>query len=284
MRGIRDEILVPLYPCFEQVKFRPLGKKFPTCAQGKKRGVLQHCLPSPLHRTASLWPVELPLSRQGENHLPPPSTSCPSLSLSNFSHAHLYYSGGHPLVCRFRIMAISAKESGGLDLSFVTVPPDDLVCSICLSVHLEPVLTSCCGNHFCFSCVEQVRVEQRPCPLCGASHFTTMLDKYFVRKVNELEVRCKHAENGCLWLGCVSELQRHLDSSTGDCMSFHVECPYVCGTLLVSAELEKHQKVCSKRPYVCKFCEYKGVYEDMSSKHWKMCEKYPLPCPNHCTW
>lgn len=175
--------------------------------------------------------------------------------------------------------AAAPKETGGWDLSFVSAPPEDLVCSICLSVHREPVLTSCCGNHFCFSCVEQVRLEQRPCPLCGALHFTTMLDKYFVRKVNELEVRCKFSKSGCSWCGSVSELQRHLE---GDCKFIRIECPYFCGTLLVSSELEQHQRVCQRRPYVCKFCDYKGVYEDMSSKHWKVCEKYPLPCPSQC--
>lgn len=180
------------------------------------------------------------------------------------------------------VTGVDSEESGGLDLSFVQAPPDDLICSICLSVHRKPVLTSCCGNHFCFSCVEQVRSDQRPCPLCGAEHFTTMLDKYFVRKVNELEVACKHKERGCPWQGCVAALERHLDTHNGDCKYMRIKCPYFCGAVLVHCELTDHQKVCNKRPYMCKFCEYKGVYEDMSAKHWKMCEKYPLPCPNQC--
>lgn len=176
----------------------------------------------------------------------------------------------------------SKAESGGLDLSFVNDPPDDLVCSICLSVHREPVLTSCCGSHFCFSCVDQVRLKQRPCPLCGVQHFTIMLDKYFVRKVNELKVECKHKERGCLWQGSVNALERHLDPHSGACKFIRIECPYFCGTLLVVSELDRHQKVCQKRPYSCKFCGYEGIYEDMSAKHWKVCEKYPLPCPSNC--
>lgn len=174
------------------------------------------------------------------------------------------------------------SESGGLDLSFIKAPPDDLVCSICLSVHRDPVLTSCCGNHFCFSCVEQVRLEQRPCPLCGVQPFTTMLDKYFVRKVKELEVACKHKGRGCSWQGSVGALEKHLDPKNGDCKYMRIECPYFCGTYLIYSELDGHRKICCKRPYTCKFCEYKGVYEDMSAKHWKVCDKYPLPCPNNC--
>lgn len=169
-----------------------------------------------------------------------------------------------------------------MDLNFVHTPPDDLICSICLLVHRDPVLTSCCGNHFCKSCVEQVRSEQRPCPLCGVQPFTTMLDKYFVRKVNELEVVCHHKERGCSWTGSVSALNRHLDPKKGDCQYLKMECPYFCGAIINCSELKSHQNVCGRRPYACKFCGYEGVYEDMSSKHWKMCEKYPLPCPNDC--
>ena len=173
-------------------------------------------------------------------------------------------------------------ESGGLDLSFVKPPPDDLVCSICLSVHREPVLTSCCGNHFCFSCVEQVRLERRPCPLCNAPVFTTMLDKYFVRKVNELEVACRYKDRGCGWQGSISALEKHANPKIGDCEFMHVECPHLCGTVLPYLDLDGHQKVCPRRPYACKFCGYEGVYEDMSAKHWRVCEKYPLPCPSKC--
>lgn len=173
-------------------------------------------------------------------------------------------------------------ESGGLDLTFTQPPPQDLVCPICLFVHREPVLTSCCGNHFCQGCVEQVRVEQRPCPLCGAGSFATMLDKYLVRKVNELEVACSHREMGCQWRGSVSDFQKHLDPKSGGCKYVEVECPYLCGAVVASPDLEKHQRGCERRPYTCKFCGYEGPYGDMSTKHWRMCEKYPLPCPNGC--
>lgn len=177
-----------------------------------------------------------------------------------------------------------SADSGGLDLAFTQPPPEDLICSICLFVHREPVLTSCCGNHFCLSCVEQVRREGRPCPLCGAEakQFTTMLDKYFVRKVNELEVACKYKERGCKWKGSVGSLEKHVDQKEGSCKFMHVECPYLCGTVLPHSDLERHQKSCSRRPYACKFCGYEGVFEDMSAKHWRVCDRYPLPCPSKC--
>lgn len=170
----------------------------------------------------------------------------------------------------------------GMDLSFVEPPPEDLTCPICLYVHHEPVLTSCCGNHFCLSCVEQVRHEQRPCPLCNAQAFTTMLDKYFVRKVNELQVWCQHKKIGCSWHGSVFNLGRHLDSTSGDCKFMQIDCPYFCGVSLNFSQLEDHKKSCPQRPYTCKFCGYNGTYEGMHAKHWSVCDKYPLPCPNNC--
>ncbi len=175
-----------------------------------------------------------------------------------------------------------AQESGGLDYGFVDPPPDDLQCSICLLVLSDPQLTSCCGNHFCRACVKQVEHEGRPCPLCSAPSFSTMLDKYFLRKVNELRVECPQKKGGCPWVGHLGSMERHLDAKTGDCKFMIVECPYLCGTRFHHCELASHQTLCPRRPHVCKFCDYKGVYEDMSAKHWKVCDKYPLPCPNHC--
>lgn len=170
----------------------------------------------------------------------------------------------------------------GMDLSFVDHPPEDLTCPICLHVHREPVLTSCCGNHFCLSCVEQVRHEQRPCPLCNAKNFTTMLDKYFARKVNELQVWCQHRKMGCPWQGSVSDLERHLDCTSGNCEFMRIDCPYFCGDSLNFYELESHKKLCPHRPYLCKFCGYNGTYEGMCTKHWSVCDKYPVPCTNNC--
>ena len=177
---------------------------------------------------------------------------------------------------------MAMSDSGGYDLPFVTKPHDDLVCSICLLVHKNPTLTSCCGNHFCHFCIKQVESENRPCPLCNTVSFTTMIDKYFGRKVNELSVTCPQKTKGCLWSGSLGSLEKHTHPKTGNCKFMITECPYFCGEHFHRDKLERHQKCCPRRPYVCKYCDYHGVFEDMSAKHWKICEKYPLPCPNSC--
>ncbi len=170
--------------------------------------------------------------------------------------------------------------SGGYDYSFVGSPDKDLICSVCLLVQKEPVLTSCCGNHFCFTCIENVRSQNMPCPLCNAQNFSTMIDKYFVRKTRELNVRCP--QKGCLWEGTLGSLEQHIDLENGDCKFLIAACPNACGKRIPTMQLVDHCKVCPKRDYVCKFCGYKGIYEEMSSIHWGVCENYPLPCPNKC--
>ena len=177
-------------------------------------------------------------------------------------------------------MSQSRSESGGYDYSFVGTPDDDLVCSICLLVQREPALTSCCGNHFCHSCIDSVRAQLQPCPLCNAHKFSTMIDKYFERKVKELVVRCP--QKGCDWEGSLSVLDTHRDIDRGSCRFLFIGCPNLCGEKVPTAGLEEHNKVCPRRQHTCKFCGYRGVYEEMSTKHWTVCDNYPLPCPNKC--
>jgi len=168
------------------------------------------------------------------------------------------------------------------DLPFFERPSEDLTCPICLNVYQDPVLTSCCGNHFCQSCMKEIELEERPCPLCNVEKFTTMLDKHFDRKVNELQVWCTNKEVGCTWHGTVYQLRRHLDPSTGSCKFSQIPCPNFCGAYIKMSEIESHKKICPQRPYTCKFCGYKGTYEGMRSNHWSVCMKYPVPCPNNC--
>lgn len=168
------------------------------------------------------------------------------------------------------------------ELSFLERPPEEATCPICLQVYEDPVLTSCCGNHFCLTCMKELKLEQRPCPLCNIQEFTTMLDKHFGRQVNELLVWCTNKEIGCPWQGPVYQLRRHLDPSSGSCQFMRVSCPYLCGESYKATEMEGHKKVCPQRPYFCKYCGCKGTFEGMRMKHWSVCEKYPVPCPNNC--
>lgn len=110
-----------------------------------------------------------------------------------------------------------------------------------------------------------------------------MVNRIQERKVSALTLRCPQFENGCPWTGVLSSLPDHMDPSKGDCQYVLVFCPYNCGEEIALSSLENHKtNHCSRRPYACKFCSYKGIYEDLPNRHWTVCEGYPVPCPNEC--
>ena len=63
-------------------------------------------------------------------------------------------------------------SSGGYDFDFVEQPPDKLTCSKCQLLLRDPQLTSCCGHHFCQTCITRILVEWSPCPLCKEGSFS----------------------------------------------------------------------------------------------------------------
>ena len=87
--------------------------------------------------------------------------------------------------------------------------------------------------------------------MCNAEQWSAMLDKYHLRKVHEVRVRCWHKDFGCDWVGEVNELKQHDDS-------------------------------CVNQPWECEYCGLKCTYEEGEGKHWPTCLKFPEPCPNMC--
>ena len=140
------------------------------------------------------------------------------------------------------------------DYEFVIPPPKSLECSICLLTLRDPHVISCCGNEFCQVCIERVKKDGKPCPLCNEQNFTTLLHKKLVREVNALVIRCPQKELGCEWEGELGQLQRHLNpgagvSSAEGCEFFMVECAYRCGAQLQRRLIQEHEmEACPKQP------------------------------------
>ena len=152
------------------------------------------------------------------------------------------------------IMASMEPSKGGYDYEFVTPPSKSLECSICLQTLRDPHVISCCGNEFCQVCIERVKRDGKPCPLCNEQNFSTMLHKKLVREVNALVIRCPQKERGCEWEGELGQLQRHLNpgagvSSTQGCEFLMVECAYRCGAQLQRRLIQEHEmEACPKQP------------------------------------
>lgn len=177
-----------------------------------------------------------------------------------------------------------ASDQDGFDYDFVEPPDEEYKCPICLLVLRDPHQTECCGNHFCQRCIRK-QLDTSPsmvCPMCRVSNFTTVLDKFFLRKVHSLKLRCPELSNGCPWVGELGDVKRHLDPVSGQCSAVF-PCKYDCGQRLLAANLTAHFAECDHRPYRCDYClDFSGTYAEVVRDHVPVCPRYPVPCPNGC--
>ena len=126
------------------------------------------------------------------------------------------------IVHAFLYRQISIESSEGRDTSqttlaehgflFVEQLSKNLFCPVTHDLLLQPHLTACCGNHLSQEAAIRIQEEGGACPLCIESHLSTVLNKHFLRQVNELCVFCHHKERGCKWQGELSSLDHHLKS------------------------------------------------------------------------
>lgn len=77
---------------------------------------------------------------------------------------------------------VPEDQFGGYEQDFIGVVPDRYICNtVCIKVLCDPHLTSCCGQHFCESCLNNWFTKHRKpsCPYCRAegSDFNHFLDK-----------------------------------------------------------------------------------------------------------
>ena len=141
-------------------------------------------------------------------------------------------------------------DAGGFNYTFLKPPPKRLECPLCLLVLREPNVTDCCGNHFCRSCIQQIKLSKRPCPLCQGASFNLMLHKGVMREVNALEIKCPNGGAGCPWEGELGKVNNHLNGDRiSGCGFVEVECAFQCGRTLQRRLLQEHlNDVCPKRP------------------------------------
>ena len=169
---------------------------------------------------------------------------------------------------------------------FVEQTSKDLDCPICFQVLWNPFLTACCGNHLCEVCVKATKEKSNQCPFCNEEPISGIIDKKLQRKINELQVYCLHKKHGCLWVGELGKLAKHLeeDKTDGECKFVLLSCSLSCGKQIIRCELEEHlAEECPRRAYKCEYCGFSSTYEDVTTKHYSDCPSYPVVCPNSCS-
>ena len=186
---------------------------------------------------------------------------------------------------------------GGYECIFVEEPPKHLQtdCSVCLSVLKEPHLIDCdCGSSFCRTCIQPIKSEGKPCPLCNGPFTTSIPDRRLNRTLNSLQVYCSYKELGCEWVGELGKLTQHisldLPGSTSNavlaediCRFVPIDCTH-CQEKFQRRFIEEHKTVlCPKRPFCCDICsDFKSTFEEVSISHKPVCPSRLVPCSNKC--
>ena len=186
-----------------------------------------------------------------------------------------------------------SRNRGGYDCEFVTPLPEafQAECPICLSILREPCLISCpCGQKICRECVEWIKNDKKPCPLCNKTDFTFLRDHGLERQLKARDVFCSKKKLGCQWKGKLGVFEQHLNENpspeeqlTG-CGFVEVECKHDCWEWYERHFIDTHQnEECPQRPYSCEYCkEYDSTFEDVTESHFDKCGKYPVTCPKKC--
>ena len=164
-------------------------------------------------------------------------------------------------------------------------------CSICLCVLDDPHMIDCkCGASFCQPCIQPTLKEKKPCPLCNSPFTVLFQARQLQRTLNSLQVYCSFKEAGCEWVGELGALSEHLNDNiesncykSSGCPFLQLKCCY-CNDEFQRQHMFGHETdECLKRPYICDMCtEYESTFEDVTTKHIKMCPCGLITCPNNC--
>ena len=185
----------------------------------------------------------------------------------------------------------SYSHRDGFEISFVEQPPKELPlkCSICLELLTDPCILDCdCGNNFCKVCIEKVKKNHYPCPLCQQQFTTILPNKQLQRTLNGLMIHCPHRADGCSWMDELSKLKQHLNRMPSSetrlegCGHTDVLCQY-CKKFIPRKDIPTHEtEMCPKKPYICQYCGHSSVLDDIRENHWLVCPQFLVPCPYEC--
>ena len=163
----------------------------------------------------------------------------------------------------------------------------DYQCPICTEPLTEPYLTIECGHHLCQQCRDRLlSIGKTKCPTCREPDVLTnaVLDKNVQRKVKSLKIRCSYKER-CEWVGELRDLHDHLDPAKGNCVIARpFSCRFCSSRYGRRSEMREHsRRHCHKRMISCKNCDYYNTFTIVTEKHYPICPRSPIDCPNqHC--
>ncbi len=165
---------------------------------------------------------------------------------------------------------------------FVKELADKYKCSICTNLLDTPVLTECCGQHFCKACLEKWITKKKATifPQCRAENFNKIVSQPIIREIKQLGVYCTNRDNGCKVLISYGDFPKHVN----ECTFGYVKCTNNCDTArLLRKDLEHHCKQeCPNRIVHCELCNEEGKHCRIVGRHKRTCPNVIVACPNKC--
>ena len=168
---------------------------------------------------------------------------------------------------------------------FIDPVANEYYCLKCKLVARRLAITSCCGESFCLACITETLYQELACPnpKCKEEGFSTLEQAKHQQKINNLQVYCSLKGRGCGWSGLLEQLDTHLDPEQDDCQYVDTKCPLNCQQTIPKNKVEQHMaEECAKRDFVCKHCNFKATYEEVTYKHLPECKYVPLQCKKRC--
>ncbi|KAG8628582.1 hypothetical protein KVT40_004455 [Elsinoe batatas] len=195
-------------------------------------------------------------------------------------------------------------------LDYVSEYDNNLMCPICHSPFVDPVVLQECDHCFCRDCLRQTWSisEYQPglpkgnCPTCR-TRCKLMgrgpVSRILVNILDDLVVRCPKHEEGCTSEIKRSEVQNHVNNycaytwvecpgqecelplrrkDAGECMHFGVTC-IDCRQTTHMANLETHwNSECPDRKVSCDLCNSMVFYREISLHARESCPAITIPC------
>ncbi|XP_054163664.1 E3 ubiquitin-protein ligase NRDP1-like [Oppia nitens] len=140
-----------------------------------------------------------------------------------------------PGLCKTRVINVSPKEL------------DELSCTICSAIYLNPVVSQCCQQLYCKTCITRHdNCVLDDCQQLKSQSFSIQT-KQLLQLLHSLKVRCDYHMNGCKSVIKLNELLPHRDVC--HFKERPVESPHNCNgcdEYVVNGQKKQHEDSCVK--------------------------------------
>lgn len=150
---------------------------------------------------------------------------------------------------------------------------DELRCAICFRVLDDPVspMGFPCQHIWCRACIMIALHHKQQCPQDRKALQARQLQPMVLARnlINRVVVKCKHANRGCVWTGCLED--RVVHQRKNDCLFL---CRLNCGAVVRQSCLRSHTKTCSMATIPCPYARYgcaETVHRCTLEKHLSEC-------------